>query len=444
MSMKPGPKAGPKSSAKVGPVVDAYALIRDQVIDLLEERRIPLEGNLEDIRKVVTEVVQNYQTRAHLGTGRSLADPTTMTQQVLASVTDFGPLADIFARPDIEEIFIEGDEVAYIDGQGRLQGLTIPTTEAENLQTVERLLANSERHLDAKNPIVQARILGGQARLTVCIPPVADVMSATIRKHTMRRETIQTLVERGTLSPAAGSFLRASMQSAISMMIAGSPGTGKTTLTSACIGSAPSHHCIRICEEIRELNVPILHGQYYEARPASLDGSGEISLRHLVKFILAMRPDLIVVGEVRGAEAFELTRAVNAGTGFLCTVHANSAYDALEAIVNAAIMAGENVGIDIVRKVFSTSIDLVAFMDKEDISRVDPRHGIRRQLMEIIAVEPTVSTSGFTTVPIFEREEVGAPLTWTGAVPSCAHRIERSLPRGLTIRGILSGQQTFL
>jgi len=425
-------------------VIDAYGVIRNEVIDLLEERRIPLGQNVQLVHAVVQEVVENYQARAHLGTGRALADPAGMVAQIMSSVTDFGPLAELFARSDIEEIFIEGDEVAYIDGHGRLQGMTMPTTQAENLQTVERLLATGERHLDAKSPIVQARILGGHARLTACIPPVADVLSATIRKHTMRRETLQSLVERDTMSPAAASFIRASMQAATSMMVAGSPGTGKTTLTSACIGSVPSHYCIRVCEEIRELNVPILHGQYYEARPPSLDGQGEITLRHLVKFILGMRPDLIVVGEVRGAEAFELTRAVNAGTGFLCTVHANSAYDALEALVNAAIMAGENVSIDIVRKVFSSSIDLVCFLDKQNVDKADPKAGIKRQLMEILAVEPSLSTSGFTTAPIFARSDIGKPLEWTGAVPACADRIERHLPRGITIRGILSGQQNYL
>lgn len=425
--------------------LDAYAVIREEVINQLEERRIPLGStNIDRVRELVVEIVQTYQARAHLGGGRSLADPSAMVSQILASVTDYGPLSELFARPDIEEIFIEGDEVAFIDGHGRLQGMTMPTTEQENMQTVERLLATSERHLDAKNPIVQARILGGNARLTATIPPIADVLSATIRKHSMRRETLRTLVERGTLTSPAASFIRASMQAATSMMVAGSPGTGKTTFTSACIASVPSHHCIRVCEEIRELNTPIVHGQYYEARPPSLDGGGEVSLRHLVKFVLGMRPDLIVVGEVRGAEAFELTRAVNAGTGFLCTVHANSAYDALEAIVNAAIMAGENVGIDIVRKVFSSSIDLVCFLDRENISKVDPEKGIRRQIMEIMAVEPSLSNNGFTTSPIFERSDFGRPLEWTGAVPACAEKIERSLPRGYTIRGILSGQQPYL
>lgn len=431
-------------ASRQGEILDAYAIIRDEVIDQIEERRIPLGQNPELVREVVQDVVGDYQARAHLGAGRALADPAGMVTQIMASVTDFGPLAELFARPDIEEIFIEGDEVAYIDGHGRLQGMTMPTTQQENLQTVERLLATGERHLDAKSPIVQARILGGQARLTACIPPVSDVLSATIRKHTMRRETLATLVDRGTLSSSAASFIRASMHAATSMMIAGSPGTGKTTLTSACIASVPSHHCIRVCEEIRELNVPVVHGQYYESRPPSLDGGGEITLRHLVKFILGMRPDLIVVGEVRGAEAFELTRAVNAGTGFLCTVHANSARQALEAIVNAAIMAGENVGVDIVRKVFSSSIDLVVHLDKENISEVDPTAGLRRQVMEIIAVEPSMSTSGFTTAPIFERGGFGKPLEWTGTVPACADRIERALPKGYTVRGILSGQQVYL
>lgn len=424
-------------------VIDAYATIRDKVIHLLEERRIPLGSSTDSVHEVVQECVQAYQARAHLGAGRALADPSGMAAQILSSVTDFGPLAELFARPDIEEIFIEGDEVAYIDGQGRLQGLTTPTTEAENLQTVERLLATGDRHLDVKSPIVQARILGGEARLSACIPPIADVLSATIRKHTMRRETLQSLVERGTLTTAAAGFLRAALHAKSSLMIAGSPGTGKTTMASACIGSVPSHHCVRVCEEIRELNVPIIHGQYYEARPPALDGSGEITLRHLVKFILAMRPDMIVVGEVRGAEAFELTRAVNAGTGFLCTVHANSADDALEAIVNAAIMAGENVAIDIVRKVFASSIDIVCFMDKEDVAKVGSATGIQREVMEIIAVEPTMGTGGFTTVPVFRRESLGAPLQWTGAIPSCASTIERALPSGVTMRDVLSGQHAF-
>jgi len=107
-------------------------------------------------------------------------------------------------------------------------------------------------------------------------------------------------------------------------------------------------------------------------------------------------------------------------------------------------MAGENVGIDIVRKVFSSSIDLCYFLDKENISKVDPTAGIRREVMEIVSVEPSMSSDGFTTAPIFARDDIGGELKWTGAIPSCATRIERNLPRGVSLRGILSGEQRFL
>ena len=152
-------------------------------------------------------------------------------------------------------------------------------------------------------------------------------------------------------------------------MVSGEPGAGKTTLAAALLSAVPTAHCVRSCEEIRELAVPVLHGGYYEIRPAGLDGTGEISLRDLVKFVLAMRPDRIVVGEVRGAEAFELTRAINAGCGFLCTLHANSARDAVNALVNAALMAGENVTEHIVRRIFVEALDLVVHVDRDDVAR---------------------------------------------------------------------------
>jgi pilus assembly protein CpaF len=186
--------------------------------------------------------------------------------------------------------------------------------------------------------------------------------------------------------------------------------------------------------------VPVTHGSYYEVRPPALDGTGEISLRDLVKFILAMRPDRIVVGEVRGAEAFELSRAVNAGCGFLCTVHANSAPEALNALVNAALMAGENVTEGIVRKVFSESLDLVIHLDRDDMPRGE-LEGIRRQVTEITAVVPALSDD-FTVEPIFRREALGKPLLWTGALPDALEaRVNRSLPEGLTLRGIVEGSR---
>ncbi len=419
---------------------DAYGTIRRDVLARIEKRRLRPEGDLDEVRGEVHRAVDDYQRRAHLGDEVPLSDPRGMVDRVLRSITDFGALTDLIARRDVEEIFIEGARVSYLDGSGRLRGLPTPTAESENRQIIERLLAATERQLNTKHPMVQARVLEGTARLTAAIPPIGDQLSATIRRYTVRNVTLADLVDRDSLSPEAASFLWAVMQLRSRVAISGEPGAGKTTLAAALIAAGPASHCVRSCEEIRELAVPVTHGSYYEVRPPALDGTGEISLRDLVKFILAMRPDRIVVGEVRGSEAFELSRAVNAGCGFLCTVHANSAPEALNALVNAALMAGENVTERIVRKVFSESLDLVVHLDRDDVPRGE-LEGIRRQVMEVTAVVPALSDD-FTVEPIFVREALGKPLVWTGALPGPLEaRVNRSLPEGLALRGIVEGHR---
>ena len=268
---------------------------------------------------------------------------------------------------------------------------------------------------------------------------MSDHLSATLRRYTVRNVTLAELVRRDALTASAAGFLWAAMQTRSRIAVSGEPGAGKTTLAAALIAAEPANHCIRCCEEIREIAVPVTHGAYYEVRPPALDGTGEISLRDLVKFVLAMRPDRIVVGEVRGAEAFELSRAVNAGCGFLCTVHANSALEALHALVNAALMAGENVTERVVRKVFSESLDLVVHLGRDDIPHTE-LGGIRREVLEIVAVVPTMSDD-FTVEPVFERAALGRPLEWTGALPARIEaRVDRSLPHGWSLRGILEGE----
>jgi pilus assembly protein CpaF len=317
-----------------------------------------------------------------------------------------------------------------------------PTTPEETLQVIDRLLGATDRHLDTASPIVQARVLDDSARLTAVIPPISDHISATVRRYALRRETLTFLVEKGSLSPQAAGFLWSVMQASTSALISGPPGAGKTSLLAAMLDASPPTHCVRCVEEVRELHVPLSpHSSYYEARPPGLDDRGEISLRALVKLVLAMRPDRIVVGEVRGAEAFELTRAANAGCGFCCTVHANSARDALNAIVNAALMAGENVTEQIVRKVFASTVDFVVHLDRDTV--VAAGEGMRRHTMEILAVAPAL-TDDFTTEPIFTREALGKPLVWTGQLPSAAvvDRIEAAIGHRFSLRAVCEGSVT--
>ena len=415
---------------------DAYDAIRREVLTGIERRRIQPEAQVGEVRGEIERAVDDYQRRARLGDEVPLGDPDEMARRVLRSVVELGPLSELLARRDVEEVFVEGARVTYLDADGRLRGLAEPTTEDENRQILDRLLAATERQLNAKHPMVQARVLDGSARLTAAIEPVADRLSATVRRYTVRDISLDALVARDALTQQAADFLWAMMQLRSRIAISGEPGAGKTTLAAALLSAVPPAHCVRSCEEIRELAVPVLHGGYYEVRPAGLDGTGEISLRDLVKFVLAMRPDRIVVGEVRGAEAFELTRAINAGCGFLCTVHANSARDAVNALVNAALMAGENVTEPIVRRIFVEALDVVVHVDRDDAARAEDGH-VRRQITEIAAVVPSLG-DGETYEPLFVRDRLGRPLEWTGALPpALTQRVDRVLYSGGGLRRLL-------
>lgn len=413
---------------------DAYDAIRRDALAGMERRRLQPEQQAGEVRVEVERAVDEYQRRARAGDEVPLGDPLAMVQRVLRSITELGPLSELLARGDVEEVFVEGARVTYLDGNGRLHGLAEPATELENRQIIDRLLAATDRQLNAKSPMVQARVLDGSARLTAAIAPVSDRLSATVRRYTVRDVTLDALVARDALTEQAAAFLWAMMQVRSRVVVSGEPGAGKTTLAAALLAAVPTAHCVRSCEEIRELAVPILHGGYYEVRPPGLDGDGEISLRALVKFVLGMRPDRIVVGEVRGAEAFELTRAINAGCGFLCTLHANGARDAVDAIVNAALMAGENVTESIVRRIFVGALDLVVHIDRDEGG--GDRH-VRRQVTEIAAIVPSLS-EGETYEPMFVRDRLGGALTWTGVVPPTLEaRVDRVLPAESRLRRLL-------
>jgi pilus assembly protein CpaF len=415
--------------------LDVYEELRREALARIDGRGIDPAEHPEAVKELLRSTVDDYQRRAHLGEVRSLADPGATVERLAESVTGRGPLMRLIESPEVEEVFVEGEQVTYIEAGGVLRGSSFPTTEEENRQVIQRLVSGTDRRLDASSPIAQARVLDGTARLTAVIPPVSDRLSATIRRYALRRQTLDALVALGSLTRPAAAFLEMAMRASASVIVSGPPGSGKTSFLSALMAATPVDHCIRSCEEVRELHVPLVHGSYYEARPASIGGGGEIGLRDLVKVTLAMRPDLIVVGEVRGAEAFELTRAVNAGCGMACTIHANSAADALDALVNAALMAGENVPERVVRKVFSSSIDLVVHLDRAaDVTATR----IVRETMEIRAVVPSLHDD-FSTEGIFIRERVGGPLEWTGTLPprSLTQRLEAHLPAGVSVAEML-------
>ena len=425
---------------------DAYEELRQRVLAGIKTRKLDPEVDTESVSDVVRDEVQQYQRQARSGMGgRPLVQPAAMEARLLRSITDYGPLTEPLTRPDVEEIFIKGGDIYVLDGNGRLDSVAEASTESELLQMINRLLLPTGRHVDQRTPMVQARVLSGKARLGVVIPPISDELSATVRRYTMHHEALDDLVEAESICRPAADLLAACMQVRAGIIVSGQPGAGKTTLVNALVRAVPASHRVLGCEETRELSAPLLHGCYYQTRPRGSDGTtdAEVSLRELVKLCLGMRPDVIVVGEVRGSEAYELTRAANAGCGVVCTIHANSAREALQALTSTAIMAGENVPAAQVRSVFASTIDLVVHLDREDVQLRESGGRIRREVMEIIAVPPVqASDADYTTEPIFVREEFGAPLRWTKApLPEgLRKRLERVMrAQGRSLSQLLHG-----
>ena len=260
------------------------------------------------MRSEVERAVDEYQRRAQLGDEVPLGDPPAMVGRVLRSITDLGPLTSCSRATTSKRSSSRVRGCRTSTPTGRLRGLAEPTSEDENRQIVDRLLAATERQLNAKHPIVQARVLDGTARLTAAIPPVADRLSATVRRYTVRDVTLDELVARDALSTEAAAFLWAMMQVRSRIVISGEPGAARRRSRLRCSRPEPARALRALLRgDPRARGAGAARRSYYEVRPPGLDGTGEIALRDLVKFVLAMRPDRIVVGEVRGAEAFELT-----------------------------------------------------------------------------------------------------------------------------------------
>lgn len=417
----------------------AYSVIHAALLRRVERGGLDADGDRALIEDAIRAEVTDYQRRAHLDDHlTALATPEQLVARLLQDLCDFGPLSPLLEADDVEEIFIHGTRIAYRASDGRVHWLVSAATEAQNRQYVERLLqtADADDELSASRPYVSAGLPGG-ARVSVKIPPIVNELTVAIRRVTLRRPTLAGLVARGSMTPGAASLLWALLQVRSRILVAGVPGAGKTTLIAALLAAVPATRVVRVNEHAAELNVRLMLGGYARAT----DRPGQ-TLRDLVAMDLRFSPELMVIGEVRGAEAFEAVLALNAGCGFLSSLHANDASHAIRTFADRASLAGERVDHERLLSIFADAIDVVVFLDADVDDGPGAQPQVRhRQLLEIAAINPELRNGQVIAEPIFVREDLGAPLRWTGLLPDArlTRRLERTLPAGASLAGVLDG-----
>ena len=332
-------------------------------VKLVEGRRDLAVAGETDIMPLPDAVADLVADEAAL---LSPARREELVERVLRDTVGLGPLEVLLDDPEIEEVLVNGHEEVWIERDGRLERTGVGFAGEDELRDViERILGPIGRRVDELSPIADGR-LGDGSRVNVIIPPLAvGGPSVSIRRFAGTRPGPEELVRRGSLDPELLELLREAVAAGRNLIISGGTGSGKTTVLNALSDFIGTDERVITIEDAAELRLRQPHVVRLESRPAGIEGSGEVTIRDLVRNALRMRPDRIIIGEVRGAEAMDLLIALNTGhRGALSTVHANSAADAVRRIETLAMMAGLGVPHDVVREQLAGAIDLVLHLER--------------------------------------------------------------------------------
>jgi pilus assembly protein CpaF len=284
-----------------------------------------------------------------------------LCRRVLLLATGLGPLEPLLSDPSVDEVMVNGPGEVYVERSGRIEPTGVSFSgEAELMHAIERILAPLGRRVDEASPLCDARLADG-SRVNVVIPPLAlDGPCLTVRRFRHEGYSLRELVELGTLPGEVAELLALCVAARAAVLVSGGTGSGKTTTLGALSGAIPGEDRIVTIEDAAELRLRQRHVVRLESRPANVEGRGEVTIRQLVVNALRMRPDRIVVGEVRGPEALDMLQALNTGhDGSLTTVHANSPADALRRIETLALMAGVGLPHAAIRDQLASALDLV-------------------------------------------------------------------------------------
>ncbi len=359
-------------------MVDAVRQVEDEVRELIRRSGLDPTRHPREIDRLVREAVTDYDERSLVGGLPALTNLDEAVKEVLDTVAGFGPLQRYFDDPAIEEIWINEPSKVFVARGGVTELTTTILTADEVRDLVERMLRASGRRVDLSSPFVDATLPDG-SRLHVVIPDITrDHWHVNVRKFVVKADHLDDLVRLGTLTRPAAAFLEAAVVSGLNVLVAGGTQAGKTTMLNCLSAAIPAQERVVTCEEVFELKIPLRDVASMQCRQPSLEGTGEVPLRRLVKEALRMRPSRIVVGEVRQAESLDLLIALNSGLPGMCTIHANSAREAITKMCTLPLLAGENVSARFVVPTVAASIDLVAHIALE-------RDGTRR-VREIVAI----------------------------------------------------------
>jgi pilus assembly protein CpaF len=418
-----GHKAAPVASVLVDPYADLKARIHHQCIAKLGPELYKQDSDdlADRVYKAVTEELTLDRTPLTRDERREIV------RQLTDDILGYGPLEPLLRDDTITEIMVNAPDRVYIERNGKLEHTSVRfVDESHVMRIIDKIVSQVGRRVDESSPMVDARLPDG-SRVNAIIPPLAlNGPTVTIRKFSRDPYTVNDLITFGTLSARAAQFVAACVRGKLNILISGGTGTGKTTTLNAMSAFIPNDERIVTIEDAAELQLQQEHVITLESRPANIEGIGEIKIRELVRNALRMRPDRIIVGEVRGAETVDMLQAMNTGhEGSLTTIHANSPRDALSRLETLVLTAGVELPHRAIREQIASAFDLLIQIER----LVD---GSRRitQISEVLGMEADVVTLQdiFAAAPPGEEETYASahrllsPLRATGLKP---HFIER-------------------
>lgn len=362
-------------------------------------RAIEAEGIAANERdRFIRQQIEGIYNQANLKLPQDVRE--MIFKEVLDELLGYGPLQPLLRDPEITEVMVNGPKKVYVEKKGTLQKSNVVFDDDNHvLQIIDRIILPLGRHVDADSPTVDARLPDG-SRVNAVIRPVAiDGPSITIRKFSKEKLDINALIDFGSITEKMAEFIRACVLAHLNIIISGGTGSGKTTLLNVLSSFIPENERIVTIEDAAELQLQQDHVLRMETKPANVEGHGAVTIRDLVRNSLRMRPDRIVVGEVRGGEALDMLQAMNTGhDGSLTTLHANSPRDALARLETLVLMAGMDLPLKVVRQQIASAVDLI-------VQQTRLKDGARK----VTAITEVAGMEGDTVVltDIFKFEQTG-------------------------------------